>query len=221
MGNFTSSSWGLAQMKTNGEADSSQVSGNCSGKAKERKRVGKRDKTGLMPLWLHWGNRRWNTEKPAAAAAALMNHSARLGVYTSCDMSFQPACPSDVTLHAWRRVISAVFVRAVSESRNRMANEPAANELLNHHSAVAKDQPSSFDGFAPKCRARYKKPLEKRWKTCCYCSCWWQRRVAGIWCSLSPSVCTWRIALKLTQVTGLCHLLMHVAGLEYWLIFTC
>lgn len=37
MGNFTSSSWGLVQMKTNGEADSSQVSGNCRGKeAKER-----------------------------------------------------------------------------------------------------------------------------------------------------------------------------------------
>lgn len=29
MGNFTSNSWGLVQMKTNGEADSSQVSGNC------------------------------------------------------------------------------------------------------------------------------------------------------------------------------------------------
>ena len=29
MGNFTTSSWGLVQMKTKGEADSSQVSGNC------------------------------------------------------------------------------------------------------------------------------------------------------------------------------------------------
>lgn len=38
MGNFTSSSWGLVQMKTNGEADSSQVSGNCSGKERERGR---------------------------------------------------------------------------------------------------------------------------------------------------------------------------------------
>lgn len=34
MGNFTSSSWGLVQMKTNGEPDSSQVSGNCRSEGK-------------------------------------------------------------------------------------------------------------------------------------------------------------------------------------------
>lgn len=62
MGNFTSSSWGLVQMKTNGEADSSQVSGNCSSKEakekdRERKKESKRDQIGSVPLWLHWGNR--------------------------------------------------------------------------------------------------------------------------------------------------------------------
>lgn len=35
MGNFTNSSWGLVQMKTNGEADSSQVSGNCRGRKEQ------------------------------------------------------------------------------------------------------------------------------------------------------------------------------------------
>lgn len=45
-------------------------------------------------------------------------------------------------------MISVVFIGRVSESRNCAANEPLANESLNHHSAVAKDQPSILTACA-------------------------------------------------------------------------
>lgn len=98
----------------------------------------------------------------AAAAAAGMNHSARLRVYISCEMSCQPACLPDVTLRARRRVISVVFIRRVSESRNCAANEPLANDWLNHHSAVAKDQPPILTACAELRSKKHKTAKLKR-----------------------------------------------------------
>lgn len=66
-------------MKTNGEADSSQVSGNCRGKeAKERQdQFSAMLRRGCMGKTL-------NLKMPGAA---VMNHSVSVRVYTSCETS--------------------------------------------------------------------------------------------------------------------------------------
>lgn len=84
MGNFTSSSWGLVQMKTNGEADSSQVSGNCRGREDQQRK----DQFSIIlhrrsPAILHV----LNLMMPSIT---VMKHSESVCVYIAGEMSPMP-----------------------------------------------------------------------------------------------------------------------------------
>lgn len=127
MGNFTSSSWGLVQMKTNGEADSSQVSGNCRGREDQQRK----DQFSIIlhrhsPAILH-------TEcvKPHDAQYHCdETFRERLCLYSRRDV---PNARCNTTcLTATQRVSLGVL------PQNYMTNDAAANDVPFHHLRAVK-----------------------------------------------------------------------------------
>lgn len=81
MGNFTSSSWGLVQMKTNGEEDSSQVSGNFRSGGSGGGRRKKKSSLASSYTGLAWPYCARNMLKLMMPCIAVMNHSVSVYLY--------------------------------------------------------------------------------------------------------------------------------------------